>query len=626
MAHPKSLRKNRKGFFSAPLVGAIMFLIAASVVVYMNNENASQISLARSSESHNQMFFIAQAIRADAFRTLIQNAADKGTVEFLTKEGGHRVGEVDFSRSDMSRGLGEKMGEISNPLFGADLFKVYSDAYSYHTMRCNPVASRGYSTDSSRISNILVRKDGTFTVDLSALSHNINCVSSEPPGEVTINVVGSTFEVDIRVPRFYDIVQRAFQTAKTEIVKDEYAGESTSDKWYEVNSKRSNTIKTDGDGLPDPMNKLFDSWNRVIDNQFKNAVRREALQGKDRYWDLELSVKKANDRDEFVPDDVMGTDFVVVCEGGEDYKNCRPDEVTMDIGDSGCGDGIEFNKNIEVETGDSKLQGEISEIFEPLKHGCIIHQSSTEVCRKWSGKPRRVSFSSELTDRNPKYIPEFVDPKELKASFEYSRDVDAIPTLTVSKWDRDLLNCGYGGNNENQYLAKENAKKIAEGVEFWLRHYGRGWKPPDSNLVEVKIAGDTNLEKIYQDTHNTKEIMTLKVGGQSPSTRDYRPYYSQLNVNVKWDEAIEKCKEVFKDKDNVLCSEEVGCTPPPEPKCTTLDTGTLQSPNIKAFCEDLVRKGKVDYTCSCTFTGSPSDCNSPKEYSETIEITKLKFI
>ena len=82
-----ALAQNRKGFYVySPVMGAVIFLIAAGMAYVMSQEHQVQTDLASASDFNGRLIFVSEAILADSFDNLLQHKLERFTIDFLDKD------------------------------------------------------------------------------------------------------------------------------------------------------------------------------------------------------------------------------------------------------------------------------------------------------------------------------------------------------------------------------------------------------------------------------------------------------------------------------------------------------------------------------------------------------------
>lgn len=193
---------NKKGFSSILLLvlGSIFFLIVASMGIYMDGENNSQVDLARSTTSESKLVFIAQAMQADFYNNLLQSGFEGDIIDFLI-ESVHILDPDKSFEENLGDQLEQHMSESATGIVSGDAGHVYSTAYSeVPRIGCTPAEVEGASASVT----LDEKENGALEVSSWSLGQRIKCEDTEAESEMTIDLQARDYQLQTRAVALHD--------------------------------------------------------------------------------------------------------------------------------------------------------------------------------------------------------------------------------------------------------------------------------------------------------------------------------------------------------------------------------------------------------------------------------------
>ncbi|MBN2518060.1 MAG: hypothetical protein JXB14_04400 [Candidatus Altiarchaeota archaeon] len=510
MASGIFLRDNRRGMYiMTPFMGVVMILIVFAVSYYIGSEANQQMELAGASTLNDELLFISQSIQADFFDLLMQNILESEAVKFLQSKTHVLYPTADFSSNignDFRLALEEPLAYIVNE----DTSETYSKAYSsLPAITCNPKSSEAGSLS---YINFDENEDGTLTISAVTTGQEIECISTEPPGRTQIALQGRGYQLSVRAVAIHDAAIRAINDVYSQL--NDMESTYTQEQWaYPMEEKA--------------LDKIVENWNSMIRGLSSTSL----LSGSDGLYLDPGSVQIfSGDGDQF-----SVNDFTISCGGEAGYdgsRNCRPDEVGLDISEEQerCDEVSKISLKAELgeitittpggtvlKVDTKNLEEELRKALEDMTsdmQGCLSYSGSTKICKEWVGRPGSVLVRGVILEANSGYIPSGV---EAPINFEF---VSTGFGLDQPEFEDDL-ECD---SEENKDLVMDNIKAIlvsGEGFELNIQ--------PVEDKQGQKRFDITNLEdlaeKINQDPmyENTGAKITLNTNLKIPVPQSQGP-------------------------------------------------------------------------------------------------------
>lgn len=563
----------RKGFYVAtPLVGVVMFLIAALIAVTMGGENDIKIENARSSTDQDKLQFMSEAMKADSFDVLLQNNLEQLTGDFLEDEY-FDVNTQETWRQSLRSNLVsyylDRLGETLGLDVGA-YAAAYSNLPSMRRCEVEKVAG-GYSSPDVYDSE---EGDGTIMVRGYSYGERIYCVSREPEGDIRVDITGRFYRINVRLPELYDLAKWVITKAKEGLNEGiEGAPQPLArwegPRWFRV-KKTDNTLADPGEtGLE----SIIGEWETamgwfagriksVANEQFKedNKVgvaleEFEILEEGEGEYDLE--------------------DFDVACENASIYRDCMPFRITATLGDTDCGLGMlgeppENAENpfyalepprIRCDAGycPDTVVSVMEEVLRPVGSVCVQYYAASDavypVCKKWKAKAKSVLLKGRLSDDNERYVLAGSDEMPMRFKDQHS-------SVTVDDIRESRLTCDGDEEDEDVKSYRDNVRKLLEkmrlklGIAQITGSTEKRWADKGSYVEELD---DPTLSDIYKTIYG-KGILPLPCFTGESGVRplddcgsEARESQPRIELTMDWGETRENCRSRADDICGGLC-------------------------------------------------------------------------
>lgn len=547
----------KKGFYvSAPLMGAVLFMIAALIAVTIASENDSNIGIARSAELQARLQFITQAIWADSYDVLLQQDFEVLTKNFLEEEYFDINTNEPWRQSLRSNLVNYYVDEMGDSL-SLDI-EAYASAYSdMPGMDKCEVVRGGESISSASLEDSLDPNDESILARAGSFGESLNCKSRDPQGEVTIDIAGRYYRINIRVPNLYESAKTVLSTARAGIDGNlvdiqEPIASWEGPRWIIV-KKVDNTPAEAGDITLD---NLVDAWVGIM-GWFSDRVISIAnirIQDEGR---VGISVKefeaRGMDGEEYSLDDLFVS---CVEEQVGNYRNCMPFRVLVGLGKEDCIIGekpestvdalyslSEFSLKCGVGNCPRAMWDVMKDIIEPLGYACVDYYGAVDtvypVCKKWDAKSRETLFRGVMKDDDPEYM----ITGQTESLFRFK---DQHSNVNVDELRENLLKCEGDNNDTKRY--KENVKRLLERTKVVM---GSG-QTIDSPLITWMdkgsvLSGLTNpdLNDIYKNIYGQGVLPMPCLGGgirpKGECDKQENQGNPRMEIRVNWDETRENC-------------------------------------------------------------------------------------
>ncbi len=629
----------RKGFFvSTPLVGAVLFLTAAVLTVLMTTENDARIFTARSTDSQGTLQFMAEAMMADSYDVLLQQKLEKLTTDYLKDD----YFDINTQEANWKQNMKSNLEDYYTSRLGSTLgmdIEAYAQAYAEMPgiSECNVDRVGNYTSNPSADDSDM--NDGTLRVRGYSFGERIHCRASDPEGEVTVDITGRYYRVNVRVPNLYEVARWIISTSKAAINLEasginEPIAKWDSPKWAIVNKVDNRLVKPGEVQLENLANNwatLMDGWFQGRIKDVSNAHAREV--GYTGVTLQEFKVAQENERNYNL------SDFEIACAEGEpgidqdSYRNCMPFRVAMTLGDKECTDkeppktpdNSNPNPLYNLQIGSLSLKcgsgacpramtSIMEEIVKPLGSVCVEYNAYVDsvypVCKKWNAKPKSILLKGTLNDDNPDYVVANLN----ETIFKFK---DQQPNVDTTRIRAKRLTCigespdrSPEGNEMDSDLYKQNVRKLLQNMDIRL---GSGkdsnsarvlWVDKGSSLSQLN---DENLKDVYRTIYEQGTLpIPCMTGGIRPDPKcdaSENREKPRMQIEVDWGEVRSNCI----NRVNGLCEALCGGNALPE--------GT------ETFCKGLFPNtdantgGKGELRCG----GAPACGNT------YIEITNMEF-
>jgi|GEM_PF-2506518 len=477
--------KNRKGFaVSAPMMGIVMFLIVAGVAYFIISEDEQQTA---SVPEDNQLIFISQSIQADYYNTLLQNTLEAETVRFLEEEQ-HRIDPDANFMTNLGDGLRRALEGPLNEIVNRDVSSTYAEAYSRREgIDCEArVSAGGYVS----FVTLTLQEDGSLIVNAVTTGQEIRCTSQEPATSTVVNLEARGYQIGVRVGEYHDLAIAAIKGANAQL--DVIAGHVVGDAWK----------------LPDDQNAkaaVKANWDAMTRSIYGLGGGPEDL-----YVEPGSILVRSRDGDPYTIDELT-----YACDGSVGYeqrRNCRPDDLTVTIGEEGCEDDQEEVdvtaqvQNVEIEANVvgvgftfvipkeilEQALGKLTDKLEDavaagLDKACLDYESSTKICRDFVGKPSSASIQGVILEEGQGFIPAGIEAPIVFNFESYGFDID-------DSMIEDDLDCG---SEEGREVVFENIKALLAKGDFKMQFNYEGDKATIKDLDQV--AQKINEDRMYSD-------------------------------------------------------------------------------------------------------------------------------
>ncbi len=567
---PKPLGK--KGFYvSTPMVGTVLFLIAALIGATMMVENEARIQDSRSADVRGRHIFMTQAMLADSYDVLLQQTLEHLTAGFIREDYFDiDVREDNWQQSVKSNLIDHYIDELGDTL-GLNV-QAYAKAYENipgikecHVKRVGDYQSTpsAYNSESG---------DGTLMVISSSYGERIFCNASEPEGQIEVDIVGRPYRVSVRIPKLYDIIRWIIMTAKGAINSGHENIEEPIVSWE---SPRWLRVKAADNTLVDPsegrLEEIISNWDGIMD-WFSDRMISVANSHVRSIGHVGISLE-----DFLVEGDEGGTeergleDFDISCVEEYAHRDCMPFRLKIRLGDTDCSKGGEPPENTEnpfyypvgeeqvVRCG-GKSCPEVNDIIEkeimrPFDSVCIFYHAYTDsvypVCKRWQAKEKSVIFKGALKDDSRNYVVAGYNMTLFKFK-------DQHPDVDVSNVKEDRLTCEMGTEEYDFY--KDNVRRLLEGltIKIGSRQVAgspiRRWVDLGSSLERIE---EQKLNEIYKNVYGQGVLpMPCFIKGVKPSLKctsaeaEEKP---RIEMEVDWEETRMNCINRINDLCQGLC-------------------------------------------------------------------------
>jgi hypothetical protein len=483
----------KKGFsVTTPLMGFVIFLIAAATAAYIMTESTQQLESIPTTLD-DDLAFVAVAIDLDFTNVFLQNTLEEATADYMEAKK-YRIDTNSDFMSNLGDGLRYALEEPLNALITERVSSTYAEAYdTLPEVQCSPESSAGGTFVSVFITP---NDDGSLSVSADTFGHRIRCSSKEGEDYDIINLLGGDYHLSVRAVKYYDLAIATIKTLESSL--GSAVGTYRGDSWKYPDDTEAKA-------------RVVDNWRGVV------SV-------------MALAVSNSLDGLHINPGSVQilsgsgveysSEEFSFACDGELGYyadKNCRPDDVSVSIGED-CEEGAE-EVELEIQEPEVKIKitvagisGEIDVNVEPIlealgikdffeeKAGidtaCISYTQATELCRAFKGKPNSATVSATIFEENDKYIPAGVD-KPIRFSFISS----AFPIDTSMVYDD--VDC----SSEDEKVSSaifETIKILLQKGNFKLQIDYPDESDEESAEAEIsgleEIAEEMAQDRMYTDT------------------------------------------------------------------------------------------------------------------------------
>ncbi|MBN2517596.1 MAG: hypothetical protein JXB14_02005 [Candidatus Altiarchaeota archaeon] len=625
-------------------MGALIFLISASVAFFFHNESLAQIDLSRAENTQSTLIFISQAILADSYNTLLQSEFEKLTLEFLeaTDTEPHYVNPTGDWKENLADGLAKKYGSGMKSGIGADA-SLYAHAYSEYAGidYCDVKSSPSVAPLFLHTVFESEKNDGTIKAKAYSYGESVECVSRDPEGRTEVEILGKYYQIDIRLIGLFDMAKFSVIKARdgldygSDFLPDAPTAHWKSSKWYRVDAVQNKVFLPLGATRreePYSMGELVKDWVAKAETFSRLLIQKTMQEAQLRnYRDMYLDsfTVRAEDGNYDIGD------FEVSCVRDENgiSGNCMPDFTYIVIGDKECMDGGKrLHENVpyykvegshKAKSGSTTTKGYIEEfltdILSPLGYACYYIDRlsyAAEVCNEWEAKPIAAVFEGSVVDGDPSYNP----GASSQATFNF---VGRSPSVKTDDIRGNVLKCSSGGYEKG--IWESNIRELLSGLELKVKSQKSGsfytWTN-DGSKINDGVLGE-RLKSMYNNVIAEAKEQTSFVpvvefeGGSRIENTEKVSDVPTARVDVEWSEVLARCiGEVGKPKVDILCTK----------LCSGSGYTTGIAKERRQFCEDLVRDGNTDgLVCECTLPKDPSRPQSLETaWSINAEFTLMK--
>lgn len=573
-----ALAQNKRGFYVySPVMGAVIFLIAAGMAYVISQEHQVQADLASASDFNGRLIFVSEAILADSFDNLLQHKLERFTIDFLDHDYLDIIPDRDWKsnlRDDLvdyyKYGLGDTLGlqletyvEAYGKIAGMDGCSVNITSEEFYE------SSNVYESDEG---------DGTIKARTLSLGRQIRCKSKDPPGETVVDILGRYYRINVRVASLFGVGRFAVQKAKEAMNHGiEYMNNQDpiatweSGRWMKVDLL-SNKV-TEGDIA---MTGLIDSWVNIMEQWFSKGIM--GVTNSEAEAQGFLGIKMESFEIEAEDGEYDIDDFEVSCVADEEFRNCMPNLVVITIGEEECSSGIEpkggnpyYRMTSKVVTDGKGYIPEVDAIwkrvFSPLQNVCIEYAGLDrvwEVCKRWEAKPKSVVFKGEVNDDNVEYMP--TESEDISFKFK-----NLHSNVYTDEIEDQRIQCGEGGRDYG--IAEENMDNLLRNLFIMVgSSEGPGlslWIDKGSKISSIDGGG---LKDVYKDMVEVGYLPKVWFRGGVEKAKDFdeSKYGSKPLIQPKiiWEPVWRRCKDP-KTLDEL---------------CSALGAGTHLE---DTFCDDL---------------------------------------
>jgi|GEM_PF-2750670 len=611
-------RSNRKGFYAVtPLIGTIMFTLAAGMALLIASESDAAVDLASASDIQGRLLFISEAILTDSFNNLIQNELERLTIDFLAN--GQEIEldpELDW-RANFKDALERKIRNEMGEALGIDL-EAYSKAYrNLPGMGGCEVVRRGETYMFPTVS-ASPEDDGTVINRVFSFGEQINCTSIDPPGETLVDIYGKYYHMNVRVIRMLQIASEAIRNAEavisgvaTDIVSgQEIVGTMSSSRWMRVVSDLDNSIHPAFEGAG--MQQLMDDWKakgEFLEGRIKEAIRQQFFSPENAGLTLE-SLQTSG-----LAGNLTINDFDVACVGDETVKNCASRDIEILLGEPDCASRGMVNLNLggpffDVGINDiavlegftpvrTTLKAENNllkkELFGVLGYVCIdldttVYSGGYGVCKEWEGRPSEMTFTGTVSDDNPKYVPGAND----KISFNFrSKEFRFGET-------EEKLQCKKAGEGQERFKSYLSIMLGYLKIGFAYDQVSGSWRDRDSGFTP-EGPEDEWMFDIYRDTSQGNKLPVVDFDQRNSNVASAVPQGIQesdwkVGISIAWNGFMSKCTdpEYSRRRCDLHCRSIYGDS----------SRAIRQPSNVQTYCESIAKLGAARtesafMTCYC---------------------------
>lgn len=421
---------NKRGFATLFLLvlGAVLFIFAASMAYFIQSENDQAIDTANSYTGESRLNFMGQSIQADFFNNLLQSEFERIVAEFL--EGRvHIIDPQKSFRQNLGGAMEGYLAEEAAGIVSGDASHVYAQAYSaMPQIRCSAEEVTGASADAS----VKESEDGSLSVDLLSIGQSLRCKDLENDDSVEIDLRAKGYVLSSRAVRIHEEAVATIQ--RTKDILDQTEGVA----------------------------RIASGWRLHDDSEVRSDILRGpqgwvsqtgalgllmSLGGTDGISANPLSIKIRNGHDEpFNIDDIAFSckgDAGTADSGGP--QTCRPDTLSIHIAEDPEGEKkipIDFERadesdesleitiieagieiSLPIDLGD-RIGSLLGDITAPLESGYIDYGGPvTHLCNLFVGRAKNAVIAGEIVESDKTRLPG--DYERLIFSFKStSQDLD----------------------------------------------------------------------------------------------------------------------------------------------------------------------------------------------------------
>jgi hypothetical protein len=550
----------KKGFMmSAPMIGAAIFMLAAAVALTMVGENSARISNARSAEASQRLQFVAAAIMADSYDVLLQINLERMTRNFMRSESDIRIDE-DWTggfRSAVTTYYIENLGEA----LGLDI-EAYAKAYRTMPDVKDCVVEMAYGAQSDPSIRDSDRGDGTILARGYSYGERITCIGQGGDANITVDIAGREYRINMRVPILYNAARRVAQTARLAIDRGnmdfgilEPIASWESPSWHII-KKQDNAIEDPEEGN---MEALLSDWRNKVSGfsgsflRFANDYIRDSEKGLN-YLGISLSDFRVEGESE--EDRLENFEISCVEDGIGEYRNCMPYNIQIVLGKAACNIGEPpegadnpyysldlFAARCGVGSCPQKIREILTYIIGDVGSVCVEYYSRIDsvypVCRKWDAKARSVVVRGTVKDDHRDYV----IPGEDEVAFMFR---DRHTNVDVSSVRDNKLRCESGDGDEERY--KSNVRKLLENLHIKI---GLGsevgasftkWADKGSFIAPLQ---EEELTEIYRSIY-AQGVLPIPcfTDGAIPDGKCISSEWRdrpRIEISIDWTEARTRC-------------------------------------------------------------------------------------
>gem|GEM_PF-2881793 len=583
-----SILKTRKGFYTAtPLLGTVIFLTAALLAALLVVENDATIAKIRATDDQDKLQFIAGVIMADSYNVLLQYSLESLTSKFLKDD----YFDINTNESDWQHSVKNNLENHYLANLGPTLgLNAQAYAKAYESMpdvdKCEVVPEEEFSSETATKNSD--RGDGTIEVRSMTLGERVRCTSLDPEGNVTVDITGRYYRVNIRVPTLYEMARWTILKAK-EIINTgaadipEPIAKYSSGRWVAIN-KDDNKLQKPGDvNLRD----IADDWDSLMNNWLSGIVKDlVSTEAQNRGYTgmslVEFLVKQEKERVYNLSDFEVSCAEIDKAANPSSYRNCMPVRVHTKMGDKECSgmeppktpDNSNPNPLYNLQSGSLYLTcsggscpggmtSVMKEILAPLGSVCLNYYNYVDsvhpVCKKWEGKAKSVLLKGVLEDDNANYV----YSGDTETTFRFKDPLQNTNTDSIKSM---RLKCGENPgrdpekNQEDIDLYKENVRVLLTNMDIKI---GAG-KDPNSEVIlwsdkgsSISSVQNQDLRDMYGDIYgHSALLMTCFLGeviSDQKCSNQALKEKPRMQIQLDWDEVRANCINRINDLCDGLC-------------------------------------------------------------------------